>query len=84
MAAMSRYTLKTYSLNKTRPNHVKDLEETFKNIRKASLRLKGKKCTFGVRKGQFVGYKITPKGIQSRKEKIEAITSMMPQPQSGK
>lgn len=33
--------------------HPKDLRETFENLRKAGLRLKAKKCSFGVMEGFF-------------------------------
>lgn len=35
-------------------DHVRDLEEMFKNIKKVSLWLKGRKCIFGVQEGQFL------------------------------
>lgn len=58
--------------------HLRDLEETFENIRKVGLRLKAMKCTFGVTEGPFLGFKITLEGIKARTEKVEVVTSMVP------
>lgn len=53
-----------------------DLEEIFGNIRRVRLKLKIKKCTFGVNEGHFLIFRITPEGIKPRKERVEAVTSM--------
>lgn len=58
--------------------HIKDLRETFDNIRKVGLRLKAKKCSFGVTEGYFLGFRITPHRIKARTEKIEAVMFMVP------
>ena len=36
--------------SKKREDHVKDLQETFANVREANLKLNPEKCTFGVKK----------------------------------
>lgn len=59
-------------------NHLRDLEETFGNIRRAGICLKSKKSTFGVTEGQFLGFQITQEGIRARREKIGAILNMNP------
>lgn len=59
-------------------NHWRDLEETFSKIRKAGIKLKPEKCTFGVLEGKFLGYLISKEGIKPHHEKVEAITNMKP------
>lgn len=59
-------------------NHQRDLEETFKKLRKAGIKLKLEKCTFGVKEGKFLGYLISSEGIKPHPEKIEAISNMRP------
>nr|KYP46154.1 Uncharacterized protein K02A2.6 [Cajanus cajan] len=39
--------------------HVKDLEEIFKQIKKHNMRLNPEKCVFGVHGGKFLGFMIT-------------------------
>jgi hypothetical protein len=59
-------------------NHVADLQETFANFRRASLKLNPKKCVFGVKKGKFLGCLVSIKGIKANPSKIEAILRMEP------
>jgi hypothetical protein len=42
-----------------------DLEETFTNLRHFNIRLNPKKCTFGVPRGNLLGYIITKHGIEA-------------------
>jgi hypothetical protein len=46
-------------------NHVSDLQETFDNFRWAGLKLNPEKCVFGVKKGKFLGYLVSTKGIEA-------------------
>jgi ribonuclease HI len=59
-------------------NHIADLQETFANFRQASLKLNPEKCVFGVKKGKFLGYLVSTKGIEANPNKIEAIFRMEP------
>jgi hypothetical protein len=59
-------------------NHVADLQETFVNFRQAGLKLNPEKCVFGVKKGKFLGYLVSTKGIKANPSKIEAILWMEP------
>jgi hypothetical protein len=59
-------------------NHIADLQETFANFRKASLKLNPEKCVFGVKKGKFLGCPMSTKGIEANPNKIEAILRMEP------
>ena len=47
--------------SKKRGDHIKDLQETFTNLRKANLKLNPKKCTFGVQKGKIIGCVVSAK-----------------------
>jgi hypothetical protein len=54
------------------------LQETFANFRKAGLKLNPKKCVFRVKKGKFLNYLVSTKGIKANTSKIEAILQMEP------
>jgi hypothetical protein len=59
-------------------NHIADLQETFANFRRASLKLNPEKCVFGVKMGNFLGCLVSTKGIKANPSKIEAIHRMEP------
>jgi hypothetical protein len=59
-------------------NHTVDLQETFANFRKASLKLNLEKCVLRVKKGKFLGCFVSTKGIEANQSKIEAILRMEP------
>jgi hypothetical protein len=59
-------------------NHVADLQETFSNFRQTGLKLNLEKCVFRVKKGKFLGYMVSTKGIEANRSKIEAILRMEP------
>nr|GEY05712.1 reverse transcriptase domain-containing protein [Tanacetum cinerariifolium] len=50
--------------SRTKDEIVRDIEETFKTLRKINMKLNPKKCTFGVEKGMFLGYKVNTKGLK--------------------
>ena len=56
--------------------HVVDLEEVLRELRKYDMRLYPKKCTFGVGKGKFLGFMITHWGIEANPNKCTAILEM--------
>ena len=56
--------------------HIKDLQETFENLKKAGLRLNPDKCIFGIKKGKLLGCLVSARGIKANPEKIAAITNM--------
>jgi hypothetical protein len=63
----------------TKPEkHVADLQETFANFRRASLKLNPEKCVFGVKKGKFLDCLVSTEGIKANPSKIEAILRMEP------
>nr|GEX88504.1 reverse transcriptase domain-containing protein [Tanacetum cinerariifolium] len=53
---------------------VRDIEETFQTLRKINMKLNPKKCSFGLAKGVFLGYVITPEGIKPCSEKNSGTT----------
>ncbi|XP_020231907.1 uncharacterized protein LOC109812370 [Cajanus cajan] len=57
-------------------NHVRDLEEIFKQIRKHNMRLNPEKCVFGVHGGKFLGFMITCRGIEANPDKCQALINM--------
>jgi hypothetical protein len=59
-------------------HHVANLQETFANFRRASLKLNIEKCVFGVKKIKFLGCLVSTKRIEANPSKIEAILRMEP------
>ncbi|GJV94326.1 reverse transcriptase domain-containing protein [Tanacetum coccineum] len=55
---------------------VRDMEETFKTLRKINMKLNPKKCTFGVEEGMFLGYQVNTKGIKICPDKVDAVLSL--------
>ena len=56
--------------------HIKDLQEAFRTLRKHRMKLNPTKCTFGVASGKFLGFMVTQRGIEANPEKIKAILGM--------
>nr|GEX59517.1 reverse transcriptase domain-containing protein [Tanacetum cinerariifolium] len=50
--------------SRTEDEIVKDIEETFKTLRKINMKLNPKKCTFKVEEGTFLGYKVSTRGLK--------------------
>ena len=59
-------------------DHVRDLEDIFRILRKYKLRLNASKCSFGVGSGKFLGYMVTHRGIEVNPDQIRAIQSLHP------
>jgi hypothetical protein len=59
-------------------NNIADLQEIFANFRKAGLKLNPKKCVIRVKKGKFLGFLVSTKGIEANPNKIEVILRMEP------
>ena len=59
--------------NKDRATLIRDLEETFANLRKINLKLNPEKCVFGVPFGKLLGYFVSHGGIEANPDKIKAI-----------
>nr|GEY37778.1 reverse transcriptase domain-containing protein [Tanacetum cinerariifolium] len=43
---------------------IRDMEETFKTLREINMKLNPKKCTFGIKEGMFLGYKVNADGLR--------------------
>nr|GFB34987.1 reverse transcriptase domain-containing protein [Tanacetum cinerariifolium] len=65
----------------TETEMVRDIEETFQTLRKINMKLNQKKCSFGLAKGVFLGYVITPEGIKPCPDKMTAVLQL-PSPQT--
>ena len=62
--------------SKAMEDHLTDLTETFKTLRKHCLKLNALKCAFGVRSGKFLGYLVTHRGIEVNPNQIVALQSL--------
>ena len=60
--------------SKTEAEHLKTIEEIFRRLQEAGLAISPKKCIFGVKSLEFVGYVVDKKGITPLPRKIQAIT----------
>ncbi|KAI3825920.1 hypothetical protein L1987_07661 [Smallanthus sonchifolius] len=60
----------------TEEGMIKDVEKTFKTLRRAGMKLNPKKCSFGVAEGKFLGVMVTREGIRPNPENVEAIAKM--------
>nr|GEY65172.1 reverse transcriptase domain-containing protein [Tanacetum cinerariifolium] len=60
----------------TKAEMVRDIEETFQTLRKINMKLNPKKCSFGLAKGVFLGYVITPEGIKPCPDKTTAVLQL--------
>ncbi|GJV04312.1 reverse transcriptase domain-containing protein, partial [Tanacetum coccineum] len=60
----------------TKAEMLKDIDETFRTLRKINMKLNPKKYTFGAVKGMFLGYMISPEGIKPCPNKTEAVLQL--------
>jgi len=63
---------------KVESEHLNDLGNTFKILRRHKLRLNAAKCSFGVGSGKFLGYVVTHRGIEFDPDQIRAIHNLQP------
>nr|GEU70490.1 reverse transcriptase domain-containing protein [Tanacetum cinerariifolium] len=63
----------------TEDEMVRDIEETFRTLRKVNMKLNPKKCSFGLAEGVFLGYVITPEGIKPCPNKT-VVVRQLPSP----
>ncbi|GJY19431.1 reverse transcriptase domain-containing protein [Tanacetum coccineum] len=63
---------------KSRTEHeiIRDMDETFKTLREINMKLKPKKCTFGIKDGMFLGYKVNTEGIMVCPDKVGAVLNL--------
>jgi len=62
--------------SQTAEDHVCDLGEVFRQVRKYNMRLNPEKCVFGVPAGKFLGFMLTARGIEANPDKCAAIVEM--------
>ncbi|GJU64410.1 reverse transcriptase domain-containing protein [Tanacetum coccineum] len=55
---------------------IRDIEETFKTLREINMKLNLKKCSFGMREGTFLGYKVNADRLKVCPNKVEAVLSL--------
>ncbi|GJY81003.1 reverse transcriptase domain-containing protein [Tanacetum coccineum] len=60
----------------TKAEMLRDIEETFRTLRKINMKLNPKKCTFGEVEGMFLGYMITSEGIKPCPDKTEDVLQL--------
>ena len=63
--------------------HINDLKDIFKILRRHKLCLNAAKCSFGVGSGKFLGYMVTHSGIEVNSNQIKVINNLQP-PQNPK
>lgn len=56
--------------------HVKDLTEVFRQIRRYGMRRNPVKCTFGVPTGKFLSLMLMSRGIEANLDKCKAVLEM--------
>ena len=64
--------------SRSQQSHMKTLETIFKRLQDAGLALSLKKCLFGEKEIDFVGYKVTTDGITPLERKMDAIVAFPP------
>ncbi|KAJ9541567.1 hypothetical protein OSB04_028073 [Centaurea solstitialis] len=57
-------------------DHIHHLKQSFDILRQYKMKLNPTKCSFGVRAGKFLGYRVTQRGIEASPEQIKAITEI--------
>ena len=58
-------------------NHIRDLEEAFRILRKYQMKLNPLKCSFSLSSRKFLGFVINKRGIEANPEKIRALLNML-------
>ena len=64
--------------SRTFEDHLRDIDEVLSRFITAKLKLKPQKCTFGDNEVEYLGFKITDKGLQITNSKVEAILQIAP------
>jgi hypothetical protein len=81
MQESNSYELESYVDNmviKSNTNDalIKDILETFQNLRRINIKLNPSKCTFGVEEGQFLGHMVSPRDIKANPKKVMEILDL--------
>ncbi|GKB62967.1 reverse transcriptase domain-containing protein [Tanacetum coccineum] len=67
----------------TEAEMLRDIDETFRTLRRINMKLNPKKCTFGAVEGMFWGYMVYLEGIKPCLDKTEAVLQL-PSPRTVK
>jgi len=59
--------------SKSTEEHLKNLEEVLSRLRNASMRLKRSKCAFLLPQVEYLGHRISERGLQPTTQKLRAI-----------
>ncbi|GJS50843.1 reverse transcriptase domain-containing protein [Tanacetum coccineum] len=62
--------------SRTEKEVIRDIKEKFKTLREINMKLNPKKCTFGMREGTFLGYKVDADGLRVCPDKVEAVLNL--------
>nr|GFA47916.1 reverse transcriptase domain-containing protein [Tanacetum cinerariifolium] len=62
--------------SRTEEEIVRDVEETFKTLRKINMKLNPKKCAFGVEEEMFLEYKVNAKGLKVCPDKVDVVLGL--------
>ncbi|GJU94371.1 reverse transcriptase domain-containing protein [Tanacetum coccineum] len=55
---------------------IRDMEETFKTLKEINMTLNPKKCSFEIKEGTFMGYKVNTEGIMVCPDKVGAVLNL--------
>ena len=69
--------------SKERPNHTTHLLQAFELLKAYGMKLNPTKCAFGVSAGRFLGFMMTPRGIEANPAQLQVILES-PAPSSRK
>jgi len=59
-------------------DHIQKLEQVFRRLKPAGLKVNAKKSIFGKSELEYLGYWITREGIQPMPKKVQAIFAIQP------
>ncbi|BFF96473.1 uncharacterized protein DMAD_05111 [Drosophila madeirensis] len=65
-------------IGKTKEEHQRNLEEVFRRLKRANLRLNIEKCQFFQQELRYLGHLVTGEGICTDPEKVAAIAELQP------
>jgi len=60
------------------PSHREHLQKMFNRLRNINIKLNAAKCTFGATDVNYLGFRLTPKGILPGTDKLKAVRDMPP------
>ena len=69
--------------SKTFEEHLVHIDEVLARVLQAGLKLKPAKCVFADNEVEYLGFKITDKGLQASSKKVDARLKV-PQPETNK